>query len=174
MQYDGTPVLRFFDDDGILPNNPALPVVILPGALPAGMSSQEIHAIQRSNGWRGNWTYTVFDYQHWHPDAHEALSVAAGWADLMLGGPDGAVFRLAEGDTVILPAGTGHRRVAASSDFAVCGCYPSGQEAYSTRAATLAERGDGPAEVARVALPGSDPVFGADGPLMAAWCGQGR
>ncbi|MDF0599662.1 cupin domain-containing protein [Psychromarinibacter sp. C21-152] len=162
-------VARHFEDDGVIPNNPDLPVVILKAALDPALSPAEVQEIHRRNGWGGGWVYTVFDYHHWHPDAHEALSVAAGAAELMLGGPGGEVFRVEAGDTLVLPAGTGHRRLSASPDFAVCGCYPPGQESYSTRRGVAHERGDGPAEVARVPRPETDPVFGADGPLIEAW-----
>ena len=161
------PITRYFEDDGKIPNNPALPVVILKAALDPTLSPDEIHAIQRGNGWGGNWVWSVFDYHHWHPDAHEALCVASGEAELMLGGAGGEVFRVVAGDTLVLPAGTGHCRLSSSTDFAVCGAYPKGQESYSTCRA-----GEGRARVAGIAtvpLPDTDPVFGADGPLMRAW-----
>ena len=71
-------ILKRFADDGAIPNNPRLPVVILKGALPPDMTPEDIGALHRRNGWGGTWVYTVFDHHHWHPDAHEALSVARG------------------------------------------------------------------------------------------------
>ena len=115
------PITRYFEDDGKIPNNPALPVVILKAALDPTLSPDEIHAIQRGNGWGGNWVWSVFDYHHWHPDAHEALCVASGEAELMLGGAGGEVFRVVAGDTLVLPAGTGHCRLSSSADFAANG-----------------------------------------------------
>ncbi|WP_425049871.1 cupin domain-containing protein [Psychromarinibacter sp. S121] len=164
------PITRRFGDDGQIPNNPDLPVVILQGALDPALSPDAIHHIQRGNGWTGNWVWTVFDYHHWHPDAHEALSVASGHADLMLGGPQGELFRVEAGDTLILPAGTGHCRLSSSGDFAVCGCYPQGQGRYSTCRA--GEGRDRVAEIARVPLPDTDPLSGPDGPLIRAWRGS--
>ena len=67
-------ILKRFADDGAIPNNPRLPVVILKGALPPDMTPEDIGALHRRNGWGGTWVYTVFDHHHWHPDAHEALS----------------------------------------------------------------------------------------------------
>jgi uncharacterized protein YjlB len=70
---------------------------------------------------------------------------------------------VAAGDTLVLPAGTGHRRAAADGAFTVVGAYPAGQEDYDLL------RGDDPAEVAAareriaaLAAPPEDPV-GGDG-----------
>lgn len=163
------PIARLFEDDGVIPNNPTLPVLILKQALTPSLSPEEVQAIHARNGWGGHWASSVFDYHHWHPDAHEALSVVRGSAELMLGGPGGEVFGVVAGDTLILPAGTGHKRLSASADFTVCGAYPPGQENFHTRRGEARDRGDGPAEVKAVPLPATDPVFGADGPLIRAW-----
>ncbi len=157
-----------FDDDGDVPNNPRLPVVIMNGALPEGTGAAAIRALFEGNGWGGTWTYTVFDYHHYHPNAHEVLGVAAGSAELKLGGPSGRSFRVSVGDVLVLPAGTGHCRLDSSSDFAVCGGYPPGQEDYDTVRAD-APRGDADDRIARVPLPETDPVYGAGGPLIQAW-----
>ncbi|WP_118133907.1 cupin domain-containing protein [Oceanicella sp. SM1341] len=162
-------ITRHFADDGVIPNNPGLAVVILRGALDPGLGAPGVQRVLAANGWGGGWVWTVFDYHHWHPDAHEALSVSAGTAELMLGGPTGERFTVSAGDTLILPAGTGHCRLSSSPDFEVCGAYPPGQERFETRRGRPEDRGDGPALIARVPLPATDPVFGADGPLMTAW-----
>ncbi len=70
------------------------------------------------------------------------------------------------GDAVLLPAGVGHRRIAASADFLVVGAYPPGQSFDVHRAAPGAAMR---AAMARVAFPDSDPVEGADGPLTRLW-----
>ena len=80
-------------------------------------------------------------------------------------------WRSARGTWSLLPAGTGHRQLEASADFAVVGAYPPGQEACET---VRAERPHGDAVLARIAAvvrPRTDPVHGADGPLMRAWSG---
>ena len=158
-----------FSDGGSVPNNPNLPVMLVRGALP-DYSASTICQHFENCGWTGTWTYVVFDYHHYHHDAHEALCVASGWADIVLGGPTvGQTFRLEAGDLVVLPAGTGHCRVDSSSDFAICGCYPPGQSNY-----TIVKERDGAlarhaADIANVPLPETDPVFGADGPLITGW-----
>ena len=162
------PQLIRFEDGATVPNNPDLPVVLVRGAMP-GRSAAEIRARFEEMGWQGTWTWTVFDYHHFHPDAHEALCCASGWADILLGGPEGRLVRVEAGDLAVLPAGTGHRRMASSPDFQMCGSYPPGQSNFLT----LREEPDALARhlktIRSVGLPDSDPVFGPEGPLMKAW-----
>jgi len=162
------PELIRFGPDGAVPNNAALPVVVMRGALGAEPTPKGVCSLFERNGWRGTWVWTVFDFHHYHPNAHEVLGVASGWADIRLGGPGGQTVRLGRGDVAVLPAGTGHCREATSADFAVCGGYPPGQERYETTRAGGSGKNDA-ARIAAVALPQTDPVFGPDGPLIAAW-----
>lgn len=151
-----------------VPNNRSLPVVLVRRAVAPGTPADRICALMRDNGWRGTWVWSVFDFHHYHPDAHEALCVASGSADLMLGGAAGHKLRVAAGDLVVLPAGTGHCRLSSSPDFAICGAYPPGQEQYATTRANPRASQD-EAEISAVPLPETDPVFGPGGPLIAAW-----
>lgn len=162
------PETVMLSDGATVPNNPDLPVYIQRAAM-AGRSALEICKQFQDMGWHGTWTYIVFDFHHYHPDAHEALCVASGWADIQLGGPAGAVHRLEAGDLVVLPAGTGHCRIAMSPDFSICGAYPLGQEQYSTFTETPDARVKYGETIKAVTLPKSDPIFGRDGPLVRAW-----
>lgn len=159
-----------FDDDGIVPNNPDLPVVLVAGCLAPGASARAIMALLGSNGWGKAWHYTVFPYHHYHPDAHEVLAVASGRATLILGGEGGETVEVSQGDVVFLPAGTGHCRADADAAFAVCGAYPPGQEDVTILRATQGER---PAtvtgDIAALARPETDPVYGDDGPFIRSW-----
>ena len=158
-----------FADDGTVPNNPDLPAVVMRGAIEPGATPDAVTARLRAAGWGGTWVWQVFPYHHYHPNAHEALAVAAGRATLMLGGSGGARVTVAAGDVVVLPAGTGHCQVEASAEFQVCGAYPPGQEDYGT---VRAERPHDDAvrrRIAAVARPRTDPIYGADGPLLRAW-----
>lgn len=158
-----------YRDDGVVPNNPALPVVVLRAAVPHGSSASNINARMATNGWGGNWTYTVFDFHHYHPNAHEALIVASGSAEIQLGGPNGDIFEVHSGDALVLPAGVGHCRKSASHDFAICGGYPAGQEDYEIVRATPENRRDAVDRIAAVPLPTSDPFQGHDGPVLQVW-----
>ncbi len=105
----------------------------------------------------------VFDFHHFHSTSHEVLGVLAGSATLELGGPRGQSFEVAEGDVIVLPAGTGHRRASARDGFTVTGAYPAGQEDYD-----LLRRADDAARsrIASLPAPDQDPV-GGEG--IATW-----
>ncbi|MDB5525291.1 MAG: Double-stranded beta helix protein [Rhizobium sp.] len=161
------PEAIFFERSEWVPNNPDLPVLlykstVLTGDDPAAALEQRF----RNNGWQGTWRNGVFSYQHYHTHAHEVLGVAAGAARLLIGGPTGREFAVSTGDCLVLPAGTGHRRLAASSDFLVVGAYPPGQHA-DIRTGEPGE--EGLRAIAAVPLPASDPVEGEDGPLRLIW-----
>ena len=150
--------------------NSRLPVVLIRGALDGPADDSAIHALYRANGWGGTWTWTVYDFHHYHSTAHEALAVATGEASLMLGGREGREVTVRAGDLVVLPAGTGHKRLGASGDFAVCGAYPPGQEADLLKA--IEDNWPGAkARAAAVPEPRTDPLYGADGPLVRLWSG---
>ncbi|MGN6470940.1 MAG: cupin domain-containing protein, partial [Rhizobiaceae bacterium] len=77
-------------------------------ALGGAQDDAAVKALLRENGWGGAWTWQVFDYHHFHPDAFEVLAVARGSATLMLGGPQGEEIDVEAGDVMILPPGFGH------------------------------------------------------------------
>ncbi len=157
-----------FSANNWVPNS-RLPVMLVRAAMDDGAPDDAaIHALYRSNGWGGTWTWTVYDFHHYHSTAHEALAVAGGQATLMLGGPDGREVTVRAGDLVVLPAGTGHKRLAASQDFAVCGAYPRGQEADLLKSTEQNWPG-AEDRIAAVPLPPTDPFYGADGPLLRLW-----
>jgi uncharacterized protein YjlB len=144
--------------------NSRLPVIVYRGALPSGAA--DFDRLFRTNGWTGIWHNGVFDYDHYHSNAHEVLGVAHGGAKLQLGGPEGKILDVSAGDCLVLPAGTGHRRLNASADFEMIGGYPKGQEKYDIHRERSAKA---EAKIAQVALPLSDPVRGESGPLLALW-----
>jgi uncharacterized protein YjlB len=57
--------------------------------------------------------------------------------------------------------------VSCSPDFAICGAYPPGQEDYTVRRASEGYGEETLAEIAGVALPRTDPVFGGQGRLLS-------
>lgn len=160
-----------FSPNNCIPNNPRLPVMLIRGALGGRQPDEDIHALYRSNDWRGGWAWSVYGFHHYHSTAHEALTVAAGEARLMLGGPEGREVAVAAGDLVVLPAGTGHRRLSCSDDFLVCGAYPAGQEGCDLLRATKENYQGAEARIAAVALPRTDPLYGLDGPVIRLWQG---
>jgi len=158
----------YADRDGV-PNNPTLPAVIVKGAIAKGQGGDALMALLSGNRWGGNWQFTVFNYHHYHPNAHETLIVASGTARIQLGGPSGELFDVCEGDVMVLPAGTGHCLISGSSNFSVVGGYPRGQENYTIVRAGEMQVEDALAQIVRVPMPNACPVFAETGPLMTAW-----
>lgn len=163
---------RFGDADEI-PNNPRLPVLIYKHAVQSEGGDAE--AIARffeetwpQHGWSAAWRWGVYDFPHYHSTAHEVLGVYRGHASLRLGHRSGATLVVQAGDVIVLPAGTGHQNLGASSDFHVVGGYPLGQEPDLLRG----ERSERPAadrRIASVPLPTGDPLSGEAGALMREW-----
>jgi uncharacterized protein YjlB len=143
--------------------NSTLPVLLYRGALAANAAKKAklFRERFRANGWTGLWTDTIYDYTHFHSNAHEVLGIAEGRVSLRLGGEAGSLLRLKAGDMLILPAGVGHRRVGDDSGLKVIGAYPPGQSHYDMK-----RKGR---RVPKVALPSTDPFYGAEGPLLGAW-----
>jgi uncharacterized protein YjlB len=162
-----------FADDGSVPNNPALPflvyknVVDLAGPHDPAAVIEELFA---ANGWGEVWRNGVYDFVHYHSAIHEVLGVARGNARVRFGGVLGAELALNAGDVAVLPAGTGHQRLSASSDFLVVGAYPP-QGTYDLCRGAPEEHERARLSIPQVPLPKADPVFGADGALVRLWRG---
>ena len=164
---EGLRAERFYDD-GTFPNS-SLPLLFYEQALSRDAAGPEqMEALFAVNGWPPAWRSSVFTYHHYHSTAHETLGVVRGSARLMLGGPEGREFDLEPGDVIVIPAGVAHRRLDSSSDFLVVGCYPPGQE-WDLLRGEPGERPQADHNIARVPLPKTDPVGGADGPLVRRW-----
>ena len=157
---------HFFKDDGLIPNNPNLPVILYKQAVENPESTME--SLFNKNQWLNSWTNGVFDYHHYHSNSHEVLGVIKGEATLMIGGEKGEEIHVQSGDVIILPAGTGHKRLNASSDFSVVGAYPDGKE-YNTKYGKESERPEALEEIRKVPVPKTDPVTGMEGPLLKEW-----
>jgi uncharacterized protein YjlB len=67
-----------------------------------------------------------------------------------------------------LPAGTGHQCLRASRDFSVVGAYPPGAKMQVTQP-TPENHARALLTIPEVSLPKSDPILGADGPLVKLW-----
>lgn len=154
-------------ENGAIPNNTKLPLLLYSQVYKGAVKKKFIESFT-INGWGGEWVNGVYNYHHYHSNAHEVLGVISGQARLIFGGPDGKVVDVEAGDMVILPAGTGHCRLNSSDDFRVVGAYPKGQEDYDI----CTEKND-PEEkkknIKGVPLPENDPVQDLGGALNSIW-----
>lgn len=159
----------WFEDDGVIPNNPELPVVLyrtpvrLAGAFDPAAVFEDLF---ERNGWGDSWRDGIYDYVHYHSRVHEVLGIARGRGRVQLGGPRGRTFALKAGDAVMLPAGTGHQCLGATKNFLVVGAYPpfGKYDECTTREHDRAVK-----TIPKVARPRKDPVYGAEGALVRLW-----
>jgi uncharacterized protein YjlB len=161
------PATYTFDDDGSIPNS-ALPVLVYSRAVEPGAGAGAYEKLFAGHGWLGAWRDGIYPFHHFHSTAHEVLGIAAGSAEVMLGGPQGQRFELTAGDVVVLPAGTGHRNLGSSPDLLVVGAYPNGMD-WDLRRGDPAEHDEVVANIAGVPLPDQDPVQGERGALVEIW-----
>lgn len=154
--------------DDLMPNNQDLPVLVYRGIGPSDDLAKLFEKTFAQNGWSGSWRGGIYDYHHYHSNAHEVLGIARGQVALRLGGPTGILFHLVAGDCVILPAGTGHCRIDATSDLQVVGAYPRGQENYDIQRSwqdILGVRAD----IRAVPIPENNPLKGLIEGAEALW-----
>jgi uncharacterized protein YjlB len=166
---DAKPIAIVFADDGLVPNNP-MPFLVYKGAVDVDSDHPEktIEGLFGANGWGAMWRNGVYNFLHYHATVHEVLGVARGHAKVRFGGDKGEVFEISAGDVAILPAGTGHQCMSASRDFSVVGAYPPGPP-MDLRRATPENHANALKTIPKVAVPETDPVLGADGPLVKLW-----
>ena len=164
------PATFIFEDDGLTPNN-VLPLVIYKDAigLDGGGPEKTIEDLFRAHGWGQDiWRDGIYDFLHYHATVHEVLGIARGVARVRFGGDAGKEFELSAGDIAILPAGTGHQCLRATHDFSVVGAYPPGAKMQVTLP-TVENHAAALKTIPEVGPPDSDPVLGADGPLVKLW-----
>jgi uncharacterized protein YjlB len=167
------PLTFSFKDDGKVPNNPALPVLVYQQAVDlakAGDPAAVIEKLFKANGWgRDMWRNGVYPFVHYHAEIHEVLGIARGHARVQLGGHQGQAFDLKAGDVVVLPAGTGHQKLLGNDDFLVIGGYPPDGTYSLCRGDNPAERDKALASIPKVPVPETDPLTGKDGALPKLW-----
>jgi uncharacterized protein YjlB len=159
-----------FTDDGDVPNHPRWPMIVYKQAIDAktGDLAEAFEKLFADHGWVDGWRNGIFTFTHYHSNAHEVLGIARGHAKVRFGGKTGDVFDIEAGDAVLLPAGTGHQNLGASSDLLVIGAYPPGPSRDLMRAGET-DKSAIRARVATVGKPATDPISGANGPVARLW-----
>ncbi|MEG7354714.1 cupin domain-containing protein [Bacillus vallismortis] len=155
----------FFQDDGRIPNHPDFPLIVYQNALKdTGRAEQMVNR----HGWSNSWSGSVFPYHHYHSNTHEVLIAVRGEAVIQFGGEKGAAIPIKSGDAVVIPAGVGHKKLSASSDFTVIGAYPGGVQ-YDMKTGEPSEREEAMKQIKQVSLPENDPITGKKAPLLKIW-----
>jgi len=153
--------------DGSIPNHPRWPLLVYPGIGPKKVTAEFFEDLFTRNRWPAAWRNGVFPFHHFHSNSHEALGVYEGEVKVQFGGDGGVTVTAKPGDVIVLPAGTGHKKLSSRGALGVVGAYPEGSDP-DTRT-TKAFLKNPQAAIARVPLPAADPVYGAGGPLFDHW-----
>ena len=158
------------EDDGAIPNNASLPLLLYRQAvaLPQSDPATVFESLFTVNGWPAAWRNGIFPFHHFHSTAHEVLGVYSGSATARFGGESGIDVTVSAGDVVVIPAGVGHKAIEASTDLGIVGAYPAGTVPDLCRGAAEERPGCLDA-IARVGMPDRDPLYGDDGPLRRHW-----
>ena len=147
---------------GEIPNHPRWPLLVYPAVL-ANATPEAFEDLFTTNQWPAAWRNGVFPFHHFHSNAHEALGIYSGEVTVQFGGDNGIAVTAKPGDVIVLPAGTGHKKLAARGSLGIVGAYPAGQHPDTCRP------GKSYPNVAFVPLPAADPVHGRGGPLFQHW-----
>jgi uncharacterized protein YjlB len=153
-----------------VPNHPRWPLLVYPGAV-AIAGADPAAAFERlfaRNHWPAAWRNGVYPFHHYHSDGHEVLGIYSGEVTVLFGGEGGVALTARPGDVIVLPAGTGHKKISSSGSLGVVGAYPDGRHPDTCLAKTTNPR-RAAHNVACVPLPAADPVFGANGLLFDYW-----
>jgi uncharacterized protein YjlB len=165
---------RFTGDGAGTPNNPRLALVLYRSAVKGDERYHPATVFEelfRRHGWRKSWRNGIYPFRHFPTTTHEVLGIARGHAVVEFGGAGGRRLAVKMGDVVVLPAGTGHRRLGGSHDLVVVGAYPAGGTYDEPRPGEI-DREKAEVSIRRVKLPKQDPVYGGDGPLLELWNGR--
>jgi uncharacterized protein YjlB len=165
------PLAFTFADDGAIPNNPLLPLLVYRAAFDLSGAPDPAQVVENTfdrNGWGDMWRNGIYRYVHYHSMIHEALGIARGRTKVRFGGINGEIVDISAGDVVVLPAGTGHQAMWVAPELVVIGAYPTSGK-YDLCRGSKAEHAKALVTIPEVPLPATDPVHGKDGPLMRLW-----
>lgn len=155
---------------GSIPNHPRWPLLVYPAAvaIEGADPASAFEELFRRNGWPPAWRDGVFPFHHFHSNAHEALGIFSGEVTVQFGGEPGVVLTAQPGDVIVLPAGTGHKKLSSRGELGVVGAYPANQTP-NMRTPLLSSARRSASDVAGVPLPECDPVGGSGGALFEHW-----
>jgi len=146
-------------------NHPRWPLLIYPQAVDK-ISPETFEGLFTRHRWPAAWRNGVHPFHHYHSNSHEVLGIYAGEVTVQFGGPtgkmSGVIVTAKPGDVIVLPAGTGHKKLSSRGSLGVVGAYPEGSAPDTCM-------GFQKKKIEQVPLPACDPVYGAGGPLFTYW-----
>src|SRR4249920_379316 len=144
------------------PNHPRWPLLIYAGVVTiTGTDPAEVfETLFDRNQWPSAWRNGVHPFHHFHSNAHEALGVYSGEVTVQFGGDSGIIVTAHPGDVIVLPAGTGHKKLSSKGALGIVGAYPVGQQRPDLFKAPVSNMERHSEVIARVTLPDRDPVYG--------------
>jgi uncharacterized protein YjlB len=156
---------------GNFPNS-NFPVLVYKKALLFAKEETEAGAIAeevfRKNDWGNTWLNGIYDFHHFHSNTHEALAIACGNVEVILGGLEGRKVAMHAGDVIVIPAGVAHKRIFASPDFLCVGGYPRGKD-YDICRGKENEFEAALKTTQQIPAPDTDPVYGKEGFIKKYW-----
>ena len=153
--------------NGPIPNHPRWPLLVYPGVVQLARP-EAFEELFTRNRWPAAWRNGVHPFHHYHSNSHEVLGVYEGEVTVQFGGERGISVTAKPGDVIVLPAGTGHKKLSSRGALGIVGAYPEGSHP-DTCMPPFARTQSNADKVALVELPASDPVYGPTGPLFDHW-----
>ena len=145
-------------------NHPRWPLLIYPGVIEK-VSPEAFEELFTRNQWPAAWRNGVHPFHHFHSNGHEALGIYSGEVTVQFGGDTGVTVTAKPGDVIVLPAGTGHKKLSSKGTLGVVGAYPQGSHPDTCRSFSEKHL----KSIAQVPLPAADPVYGVGGLLFTYW-----
>src|SRR5436305_1014365 len=93
-------------DDGCIPNNERLPLLVYRGVLTLHGKdpAANCQALFRRHHWGNTWRNGIYNYHHFHATTHEVLGIVGGEAQVRFGGAGGILLDVRAGDVIVIPA----------------------------------------------------------------------
>jgi len=113
-------VAHLLPADRAVPNHPSWPLLVYPGVL-VTPTPEAFEDLFTRNRWPAAWRNGVFPFHHYHSNGHEALGVHSGEVTVLFGGESGVRITAKPGDVIVLPAGTGHKKLASRGNLGIVG-----------------------------------------------------
>lgn len=165
------PLKYFFNDDGIFPNN-LLPVTIYRKVLDIPMSDYLLYLyfklIFNEHGWSNHRRSGIYNFHHYHSNAHKVIGVCKGKATLLFGGSNGHCVNISKGDVVVIPAGVALKNMGKENCIdCIMGFFEG--KVYDINYGKIGERPVTDMNIASLSIPDTDPLFGKAAGIASLW-----